>query len=254
MTLGWEIANLIAFVPMIISNAIFTRGWFGMKTPKEVADDRKSHFTPSDLTFSIWGLVFAYQLVFIILTMVFPDTIVGGMGPWLICVYILVGVWPITAGYELRKLSTSIIYSTVSFLGWIYFVHLDVNYFQGNPYAGVNWWIMFVYNAPFSIFFSWIVVAAFASTAVTTNYADELNESIATELHIYALAIPTVLLLHLKNDFFFAITTMWALIGIQFKNCTSDNRVLLACSIEFILVSLTIGWRVVEVFFIKNHP
>eukprot|EP01034_Spumella_vulgaris_P003270 gene3270-4214_t len=66
----WSFANLLAWAGVITINALANSSKLNGVQTGDIADRFPNLFTPAGLTFSIWGLIYALLLAFIIFGMV----------------------------------------------------------------------------------------------------------------------------------------------------------------------------------------
>jgi tryptophan-rich sensory protein len=58
--------NIVALSFTIIVNFVCAWGPFGIRTIKQVSDERKTKFTPPKWTFMIWTVIYITQILFMI--------------------------------------------------------------------------------------------------------------------------------------------------------------------------------------------
>lgn len=66
MISNWPIAVIIAFLVMVLSNALAQSKFFGGKDNKELSDKHPTYVTPDGKTFAVWGLIYTALTVLVI--------------------------------------------------------------------------------------------------------------------------------------------------------------------------------------------
>ena len=174
-----------------------------------------TYFTPAGYTFSIWGIIYLFNLVFIIYAVL--KQITG------------------QSDYPSEKIISLYVISCLVNIGWIFSWHfqlmilsimlmiillliLIVLYQEVLDRSRKTVWEYIATVMPISLYLSWIVVATVANAAVTLTALQWNGFGIAghywASIMICAAAIINIFILIRKKDIFFNIVFLWAALGI----------------------------------------
>ncbi|WP_216828631.1 tryptophan-rich sensory protein [Alkalihalobacterium elongatum] len=209
------ILNWLAYLFMVLVNALANIIPIGGKTTGEISARLEVLFTPAGYVFSIWGLI-----------------------------YMLLGIWLVRQiSKRRRKLplyretSPLFILSCLLNVTWIFLWHYQL--FIWTVLVMISLLIMLILlyrkvkdnqpakidQAPFSIYLGWISVATIANISyVLVEYNwDGIGLSPITWT-IIMLIVATLLAIHFRineNDRLFSLVFVWAIIGIGVQNQVS---------------------------------
>ena len=245
----FTVINSISLAVVLVVNGFFSLGWLG-KSVKAISDERKTVLTPTALTFFIWIIIYSLQIAFVVFAYIaYPDTLVESIGFYYLVLSILNILWVVAWCFERIELCGIIITGMLGVVFQIYSM-FGISYFQGENQ--IKFWL---YNAPFSMYFGWLCVAAVLNFFVIGHYdpvgvADaELKleaDSSQGMVAIILLVLPCVFLLYNRNDFIFAGTVAWGLIGIFIAH--HDNRKInTGIFIDTLILVSVIIWRIVAI-------
>lgn len=242
----WEYWNLIAFTLKVIFNILFSFGLLNCKSPKEISDERKTHFTPSRYTFIIWFIIYGFQAVFVIGSFYETNPFVNSIGIVYVFLCVFNILWLFAFGYERYNLSSILIIGMLASLIIIYII-MGIGFILpgftglGSP---VITWFNFV---PFSIYLGWVTVATVANHFVATFTKDKQDEEEAFLWLVY-LTLPTSLLIWYRGDFVFALPVIWGAFGILINNF-SEGKIRQGVFINVTIVIIVTIARFVTLLF-----
>ena len=206
--------NLIAFLAMVVVNALSATGFLGGKTTGEVSDAYQNLFTPAGWTFSIWGVIYLLLFVFVIAAF-FNNS---------------------------AKLATDQIgywfFASCAFnILWVFAWHLDIIWLSMIMMIGllVSLVVMFtrlsgmfnLFTAGFSVYLGWIMVATIANFVVllVSLGVDGMNNGaqlfVVTVLPVAALLMASISFF--RDDWLISLTGMFAFAGIIAKHVSKSG-------------------------------
>jgi translocator protein len=215
--------NLIAFVTMVylnyLSNALPING----HTPGELSDKYVNYFVPAGLTFSIWGVIYGWFLVFIVAQIIayFNKPIFSKIEPiiqkigWLFVVTCILNIaWLLAWHYELVAVSVLIM---LSFLVTLIYIFVKIGVGQTKVNTQEKW----LSHAPFSIYLGWISIATIANITallVQNNWSGIGFDGATWAKIMIAVGFLVCLFMVIsKKAVFFGLVVLWAFYGIYIK-------------------------------------
>lgn len=212
--------NLLAYGGTVVVNTLANAIPIGGVTTGQVSDRLGNLFTPSGWTFSIWGLIYLWLLLFVIegLRGAFRPLNEGDgnvllrIGPWFL--WTSAGNMAWIVAWHNGRIGLSLVCILVMLSGLIMsHLRIPIHY---DPKGTVRRLRLMVY-APISIYLGWVTVATVAnvtawlvSLGVTLPLPDTFWLVVAVTL---ALGI-NLLAVQRSQDVFFASVGVWALGGI----------------------------------------
>ena len=217
-TLGTLVVNYLA-------NAIPLGG---MNTG-QVADQYKIFFFPQSYVFSIWGLIYAFLIVFTIYQAL-PSQRESKVFNSIAWPYILSCmanmVWIFMWHFNHVTLSVAVMFIILASLIWIY-AKLGIGF---NKLKGANYWFL---NITFSIYLGWISVASVANISGWLYSRDWNGFGLAPEIWTIIMLVVVFLLtgvmLFTRRDWAYGIVIIWALVGIAMRY--PENKVVFIASL-----------------------
>lgn len=217
------LSNTLAFLGVLIVNTLANALPLNGKSTGELSDQYPNLFTPAGLTFSIWGIIYAWLIVFIgcQLAALFKPSFATRMEPmiektgWLFFMTCLLNMsWMFAWHWE--QVSLSVVIMTL-FLG----VLVQLNVRIGNGHAASGHLEKWIAHLPFGIYQGWITVAIIANitaflvnTGWTGGSPGEATWAIIMTLTGAAVAI---FILFRQNNIGHGFAVTWALFGIYLK-------------------------------------
>lgn len=248
--------NSAAFGAVLVVNYLANALPLNGKMTGQISDQYPNLFVPAGVTFSIWGVLYAWLLVWVAFQVValfrasLYDRLAPGIakiGPWFALSCVLNIAWLLAWHWELLALST------------IFMVALLAVLWQLNTAAGVgasstNSWEKWLAHAPFGLYQGWITVALIANvTALLVSWRWDGWGIAESSWAIVLVIVGTLLantLVRNYNNVFHGLAVAWALFGIYLKRSgdASDlgslpvGTVALA-GIALILLWVAVRWR-----------
>ena len=234
--------NLFGFLGMVTVNYLANALPINNLDTGQLSDKYPNLFVPAGFTFSIWGVIYLLLAVFIFFSLkqaltgreVFPAFKRLGILFFLTC--LANAGWIFAWHYEKLILSLLVMLTLLILLIIIY-QRLD-----SRPYDEIRR-DKFPAKLPFSIYLGWISVATVANTtAVLVGFNWNrfgLSEQFWTVLLLAVVVILTIIFIFKKKDYLYALTIIWALLGILYKRIQDTASADRAVEIS-ILVSLAV--------------
>lgn len=217
----FAIANLVAYIFMVVMNVLANALPINGLTTKEVSDSYPNLFAPAGITFSIWGLIYVLFACFIVYSLVGvfngnDKTIIKlkQIGPWFFLSSIANGLWIIAWHHKS-------IYATVCLilvmLFSILFVYRQIRKLP-MPYGAKEYFFL---QLPFGVYLGWLSIATIANITallVAVHWGRfGLSEDSWLSVMLSIAVLLTVFLVYKKKDLEYALVIIWAFIGIIIK-------------------------------------
>ena len=222
-----SIANLIAFVVVVVVNALATTIPLGGMTTGQLSDLYPSLFVPAGLTFSIWGIIYILLGIYAVYGLVFSfrksDPSSGFMekvGVLFIITCVANAGWIFAWQYRILPLSLVCMVVLLVVLILIY-NRLNV----GRSSAGAS--EKYLVHLSMSIYLGWISIATIANvTAVLVYYKWNrfgMEEQLWAIIMIVVGILLGLLFLFYRKDIFYTLVIDWAVLGILLKRMAVDR-------------------------------
>ena len=218
--------NSIAVIATIIVNALAVILPLNGKTTQELSDAIPNLFVPAGITFSIWGIIYVFLIIFMlyqILDLIKKDqsdmTYIEKIGGWFILASLANITWIFLWHYE---------HVTISLAAMIIlFISLLMIYLRLN--IGLSTTPLkekIAVHTTISIYLGWITVATIANVTAILVKLDVgelvLGQVTWTILVIVVATIITILMILRRKDITYSLVIIWALLGIIIKRLTDD--------------------------------
>ncbi len=250
----YALLNLIGLLAVIAVNAMAVLLPINNRTTQELSDKYPNLFVPAGITFSIWGVIYLLLLLFIIYQFVAAlRKSTGERGIFekigilffISCIFNI--AWILAWHYEFVWLSLIIMVLLLLTLITIY-IRLQT----GRP--GIKNYEKVFVNIPFSTYLGWITIATIANVTaylVNINWGGfGISGQLWTVIVIAVGVIITLLTLFSRNDIFYSLVVVWALVGILLKRMAdasvSDNLIIIASIAGIVIVALGIITQLVR--------
>ena len=244
----YALLNLIGLLAVIAVNAMATLLPLNNITTGELSDKYPNLFVPAGITFSIWGVIYLFLLLFVIYQFVAAlRKSAGERGIFekigllffISCIFNI--AWILAWHFELVLLSLVFMLLLLLTLITIY-IRLQT----GRP--GIKNYEKVFVNIPFSTYLGWITIATIANvTAYLVNInwnGFGISEQLWTVIVIAVGVIITLLTLFSRNDIFYSLVVVWALVGIILKRIADtsvpDNMIVITSIAGIAVVALGI--------------
>lgn len=225
------ISNLVAFIATLVVNTLSNSLPLNGNTPAQLSDKYPNLFVPAGLTFSIWGIIYTWLLVFIIwqTTALFSTKRLEKVAPlidklsWFFVFTCVLNIsWLFAWHWQLLVISVLIM---ITFLLTLIRLnnHLSIGISKINS---TEKWLI---HAPFGIYLGWISVATIANITATLvgnqwNGWGILEENWGIIMVSTGFLIASAMVI-LKNNVFYGMAVIWALYGIMLKRGTEISEV-----------------------------
>jgi benzodiazapine receptor len=239
--LVFQAVNIVAFIVTITVNVLAgsTRLLNGV-TSGEVSDMYPTLVTPAGFTFSIWGVIYVFLLVFAVyqaLPKNRDQPFLGQIG----LLFALSGLWNISWlflwHYEMVTYSLVLMFALLATLIGVY-LRLGVGR------AAVSLKEMVLVHFPFSVYLGWISIATIANVSVALVAAGWDGwgiEPVTWAVIIICVALLLSLaMLATRKDIAYSFVVVWALVGILEKQ-SENQTIVLASEIGIVLLFVAVG-------------
>lgn len=251
-TLRW--INSIAFLMMILINALANLVPFGIGTTGAVSQKYENLFTPAPVTFYVWGVIYIFMALFVAYQWGWFDK--GQRSPQLTE---RIGLW-----FALSCLSN---------IGWIFAWHFDAIFLslimivcllltllviveKRFPFQKTTVETISV-RVGFDIYFGWIIVATIANVCVLLTKIGwkgfGIPQTIWMVLLLAVAACVGIAAVFLRHRRYAALTMIWAFAGILIRHISQDGYrgqypvVITAAIIAIILVGMAVLFDAIRI-------
>lgn len=224
----------------------------------EVSELYNSLFTPADLTFGVWGLIYTALLIFCIYHFIMSsrhsdihhaNVYTQRIGPWFILNNLGAIAWLFLWTNEMMALSVVfILFQLIT----IIIIHLRTGIHDPHSPADLKVFTQF----PLSIYFGWLTFATVANTSIFllaagwTGFGLHYSPLEWTRIIIGLTVFLTLVVIFSRRNVFFGLVIVWGLWGIILKRKPINRDlyadliltawigmgiIALACIIQFIL-------------------
>ena len=232
--------NLAAFAIMILLNVLSNAVPLNGQTMTEISAKYESLFTPAGFTFSIWGVIYLFLLIFVIwqaLPAQRSNVKVARISTYFKINCLANALWIVVWHYDLLAVSLVVMILILVTLVLIY--NTLVN--EVDTAAFVEHLVLYL---PFSLYTGWITVATLANASVlqTGNAWDDLLlTSVQWTFAKLALAgaIGTTIIVKYRDPMF-AVAVAWAAFGIATKQAATPAVSGAATTLSLLLLFLVV--------------
>jgi hypothetical protein len=232
---------------VIAVNAMASMNMLNGKSPADISDKYDSLFTPTGITFSIWGLIYLSLLGFIIyqLWLAFSNKHLPELeqfmerlrGWWLISC-LANTCWLFAWHYELLPFSILIMLTLLVSL-------LAININFNIALQKVSWPQKLFIHLPFSLYLGWITVATVANIAALWVYTGWNGPDIPWTIFLILICtVAAMLLLIKRKNIVVGLVAIWALSGIILKRQETGGPaaipVTIACITAIVVIIIAI--------------
>lgn len=242
------IANIVAFIAVVIVNYLATNLPIWGLTTGELSDLYPNLFVPAGLTFSIWWIIYLFLLWFVIWQAIdFYKKkslwITKKISRWFI-LSCLANIWWILAWHNQKVLLSVII--MILFLLILIIINQKVK-------IGKKIWNIrdkIFLQIPFSIYLWWISVATIANISawlVNIWWSSRwISPIIWTIIMIVIASLLAIMSLYKKNDIVFSSVIVWAILGIIIKRLGAEivySQIIRVAAICIVLISFVMWYN-----------
>jgi hypothetical protein len=236
-----RIGSVLGFILMFTINALAVILPINGQNTGAISDKYPNLFTPAGITFSIWGVIYLFLLLYTIyqtglIWKATPqqNTIVHRIGGLYILTCIFNAAWILCWHYDLVALSVVVMLLLLTTLIFIYLRIRDI--LKHAVLSHKKWLVMM----PFSLYLGWITVATIANaTALLVFYKWDgfgIGPVIWTILLLCIAATITMTMLGKFKDYAYSIVVIWAVLGIFIKHVTIFKMDYIAIIVTTVIV------------------
>jgi hypothetical protein len=245
-----QISNIVAYIIMILFNALSGTGIFNGRTIGGNSDKYPNLFTPAGITFSIWSVIYLFLLIYVLYKardvfksqkedMLYLEQI--SIFFILSCVFNI--LWLIVWLYEFILLSLIIMILLLLSLIVIY-LRLNIAIGDLKKQDKIILW------TPFSLYLGWITVASIANSTVFLVSINWDRFGIPpftwTVIVIIVALFLTLIILYSRKDFIYPLVTIWALIGIIIKRISDNYDLAIVALFMIIIISANVLYLLIK--------
>lgn len=240
-----QAVNVIAYVSMIVVNALANIVPFNGQQTGEISDRFPVYFVPAGYVFSIWGLIYALLLAFTIyqaLPSQRENPRLQRIGFLFALSCLWNSVWIFCWHYNLFSLSLVIMLALLATLIVIY-RRLDIG---RETVSRAEQWLLHV---PFSVYLGWITVATIANATDVLYDLGWNGQPLAPELWAVVMLVIaiglTIFILNQRRDIGYSLVIVWAFVGIFVKQNATPSVAYVAILGAVIIFALVLvnAWR-----------
>ncbi|MEZ5535605.1 MAG: hypothetical protein R3F02_08260 [Thiolinea sp.] len=214
---------ILAFILMVMVNALSNIIPLGGQTQKDVSDKYPTLFTPDGFTFSIWGLIYLTLAGFVIyqaLPAQRNKALVSTVTRLFILTCLTNIIWLFCWHYDRLWLSLLVMVVLLILLIKIYSA-LQINL---RPVSWSRWLFLYL---PFSLYSGWITVATIANLTIVQQAMGwegaGLNPINWTLLKLAVAAGISAVVVLKRHDMIFGLVIAWAAYGIMSKQSATPE-------------------------------
>ncbi len=245
-----QIFNIIAYIIMIVFNALSGTEIFNGRSVGGVSNKYPNLFTPAGITFSIWSVIYLFLLIYVFYQArdVFKTRkedipFLEQISIFFSLSCLFNSVWLIVWLYELILLSLIIMILLLLTLIVIY-LRLNIALGDLNKREKIIIW------TPFSLYLGWITVATIANTTVFLVSINWDGFGIPaftwTVIVIIVALILTLTILNTRKDFVYPLVTIWALIGIIIRRIDDYYDLAVVALVIIIIISANLVYLLIK--------
>merc|ERR1711907_84534 len=206
----------LMFIAQVVFNVLSTSGVFAGTDQSELSDKYQTPITPAGYTFSVWGVIYFCQAVYVIyqaLPAQRENKRLDSISPFVVLAFTLNCLWLLVFSYEYLWAAFFVIAGYLLSLLKVYML-LEPNYFEsGNSVADVLCvWLAFSSNL------AWVTVATLLNLTIALTQlfqvtSAEMVNDWCVGLILFAVSVSSYYTV-LRVDPMYAAVSVWALIGI----------------------------------------
>lgn len=211
------IVNALALVATLVVNGLASGLPLNGQTTGQISDRFDVYFVPAGYVFSIWGLIYAALIAFVVYSLLpahRSSPAVARVSVAFIVSCIANIAWIFCWHYELFELALLFMLVMLATLVTIY---LRLGIGRAEVGTADRWCV----HAPFSLYLGWISVATVANTTQLLDYLAWARWGLAAETWMLIILVVVVALAALvavqRRDVIYLLVLVWALAGIGVK-------------------------------------
>lgn len=230
-----QVANIGSFLLTVIVNILANALPLNGRTTGEISDMYSSLIAPANYVFSIWGVIYALLLVFIVYQALPKNrekTFLSRIGYFFVLSNIVNVIWIFLWHYDLITIS---LIPMFLLLGSLIAIYLRLQIGKTNVPLKERLCV----HLPFSVYLGWITVAPianFASALVSINWDGWGITDVNWAMIVIIIAlIITLAVIFTRKDIAYSLVIIWALVGIVVKQIENQTIVMTASASAVII-------------------
>lgn len=220
-----QVFNILAFIGVIIMNYLAVNLPINGVTTGELSDMYPNLFVPAGLTFSVWGVIYLFLLVYIISQSLSlfngkkaPD-FVERIGSLFLVNCLANMAWIVVWHYQMPLIALGIMFVILGSLIGIY-QNLEIGKRK------VSTRELWTAHVPFSLYLGWISIATIANfTTVLVDMGWQggpIGEDVWAIIMIIVGGLLGLFVLTTRRDVAFGLVLTWAILGIYIKRTATE--------------------------------
>jgi len=209
--------NALALALTLLVNGLASGLPLNGQTTGQISDRFDVYFVPAGYVFSIWGLIYAALIAFVVYQFLpaHRDSPAAGRIGWLFAASCAANIaWIFCWHYELFPLA---LVTMLFMLGCLISIYLRLDIGGDDAPRPDRWFV----HAPFSLYLGWITVATIANTTQLLDYLAWGRWGLAAETWMVVMLAVAVALAAVvawrRRDVVYLLVLVWALAGIGVK-------------------------------------
>lgn len=233
----WMVISLIVVLAVnFLANSLPING----VTTGEVSDQFPILFVPAGYVFSIWGLIYAALIGFLIYSLTpkgLENRKIDAVAWWFVASNVFNSIWIFLWHYQQFVLTLIPIFGLLVSLLMIY-IRLEVGK------TTLRWIEKLLVAAPFSIYLGWATVAVVANVSQALYFIGWRGEPLSmpfwTVVMLVIAATLGVLMVFLRKEIAYPLVLVWAFVGIWVKHGGTPSVAITALALAVFLGALTL--------------
>jgi hypothetical protein len=232
-----KIANIIAFVIMIVMNYLANALPLNHRTTGEISNSFPNLFVPAGITFSIWGVIYILLLAFCIIQFRAGNESVISVIGWLFAVTCLLNAsWIVFWHYGKLPLS---LFTMVALLVILIMINTRIS---SLPFGLIK--------ISFGIYLGWICIATIANVTALLVHYDWRGWGISEEhwtiiMILAGLVISSLTVINLRNPFV-ALSVIWAFTGIIIKRHYDYRSIVITAAAGIVILAIVMVYSLLR--------
>lgn len=203
------IIQFFLFVAMIATNFFAATGQLGTASTGDISDRFPLLITPPGYVFSIWSIIYAGLLLFVITSLTgYIRSIHKKVFSWVVANFVCNMLWLVSWHFEYYYISLVVM---LMILGTLIQIYRKGEIFSRTA----NWKQQLCFDVPFSLYIGWISIATLVNFTHTVNLITPIGQNViwTSIILLIAGAVCLFAIWHLHNPII-PLVYFWALIGL----------------------------------------
>lgn len=229
-----KLAVVVSVVAMFVVNILANVLPINGITTATLSDAIPTYFTPAGYVFSIWGLIYAGIVVYVISMFTNFTDEDRKIYPWVIVSSLANTAWIFLWHYRLIYVS---VIAMIILLASLIAIYLILHKTKKTS---------ILKTLPFNIYLGWISVATIANISAALYVANWNGFGISSEIwSAIMIVVATGFAIYsiFKRTYSYSLVILWAIIGILVKFSGLSNPVEIASTIGILAITALIGFK-----------